>query len=331
MIDAEVPLDSFGAQGGQHLFLAVLPRNTDTCDGISIRFDGLPGEPRDLTKSNASGVPLPGHRPCARTQLTNWIGYTFLPLFEGLDEMLDEKASVRPPFLAFSQTPRDPPGPVSNLMGRKGLAGRSAQGRKIFLRQWGDPAVGGELLVFSCIHGDECAAREIQPISGCPSPDADIYRVNLNPDGLEEGTRLNGRGVDLNRNFPVEWKPIGTRGGAQYSGPRPFSEPETRLAARIIRRLDPETTIWFHQHAGPAFVRAWGQSVSAARRYARLARLPFRRLPWLAGTAPNWQNNTFPGTSSFVVELPDGPLAPRRLSGLGLAANKLAREQADLP
>src|SRR5262249_25070105 len=31
--------------------------------------------------------------------------------------------------------------------------------------------------------------------------------------------------------------------------------------------------------------------------------LSFRKLPWLPGSAPNWQNHRFPGTSSFVVEL----------------------------
>jgi len=330
--------DRLGAEGSFDLFAVRFPAEAHPCRRITISWpDGQTGRwERAPVARFGSGLPGPGSEACAKKTQT---GDDFL---SRVMRVLSPFSDARPvlekrgheddgSFLAFSQTPRNSPGPISNLMGRRGLAGRSSQGRKIFLRQWGDPAVGGELLVFSCIHGDECAAREIQPIAGCPSPDADIYRVNLNPDGLAEGTRLNGRGVDLNRNFPDDWKPIGIRGGAQYSGPRPFSEPETRLAARIIRRLDPETTIWFHQHAGPAFVRAWGQSVSAARRYARLARLPFRRLPWLAGTAPNWQNNTFPGTSSFVVELPDGPLAPRRLSGLGLAANKLAREQADLP
>ena len=51
-------------------------------------------------------------------------------------------------------------------------------------------------------------------------------------------------------------------------------------------------------------------------------------MPWLAGTAPNWQNNTFPGTASFVVELPDGPASPERLTQLGYAITLLARETA---
>jgi hypothetical protein len=115
----------------------------------------------------------------------------------------------------------------------------------------------------------------------------------------------------------------------QYSGPHPFSEPETRLAARLIRTIQPDVTIWFHQEAQP-MVRAWGPSVPAARRLVRYLRpvrytpLPFQRLPWLAGTAPNWQNHRFPGTASFVVELPPGPIPPDDAGRIGAAVARLA-------
>lgn len=228
-------------------------------------------------------------------------------------------------FLAFTQTPRG----SGNLLVRAAVIGRSVGGRPIRLRQLGDPALDGEVLVIGCIHGDECAAAgQIKPVNGCPDPNADIYVIpNLDPDGFAHGTRLNGRGVDLNRNFPTAWRPIGKRGDPQYAGARPFSEPETRLAAHVIRRLSPEVTIWFHQHAGPRpFARAWGSSVPAARRFAKLAGIRFRLMPWMDGTAPNWQNATFPGTSSFVVELPDGELASGLQSSLSSAIDSLARE-----
>jgi protein MpaA len=233
-------------------------------------------------------------------------GGTASPTPTGAEDKAHRSAS---PFLAFTRTPRRP----GNVLSRRGVVGRSAEGRPIGLLQRGDPAFEGELLVFGCIHGDECAASDLQPLapgSGCPDPASEIFVVpNLNPDGLAAHTRLSGRGVDLNRNFPSGWRPIGRRGDPQYSGPRPFSEPETRLAARIVRMLRPEATIWFHQYGRPRpLVRAWGRSVAAGRAFARLSRLAFRALPWPDGTAPNWQNHRFPGTASFVVELPPGAL-----------------------
>lgn len=231
-------------------------------------------------------------------------------------------------FLDFARTPRRP----GNLLSRRGVVGRSAEGRPISLQQHGDPTWSGELLVFGCIHGDECAARAIEPLTalsaGCPDPSADIHLVpNLNPDGARVGSRLNGRGVDLNRNFPSEWRPFGRPWDLEYAGPEPSSEPETRLAERIIRGLRPEVTIWFHQFWGKRpFVRAWGRSTAAGRRFARLARMPFRAMRWPAGTAPNWQNHRFPGAASFVVELPRGPLAKAMRERLGKAVVRMGRQ-----
>jgi murein peptide amidase A len=213
------------------------------------------------------------------------------------------------------------------------ILGRSADGRPIRVEAW--PGAAGiafganpqaKVLVFGCIHGTECAGRAVVPyIEGeCPGYTSIWAVPDLNPDGFAAGTRLDGRGVDLNRNFPAGWRPIGQRYDLSYSGPRPFSEPETRLAARLIRLIHPRITVWFHQEAEP-MVRAWGQSVPVARRFARLARLPFHRLPWLAGTAPNWQNHRFPGTASFVVELPPGPLSDRDDLRYGGAVFQLTR------
>jgi protein MpaA len=191
--------------------------------------------------------------------------------------------------------------------------GRSARGRPLQVTAFGESDAARKVLVVGCIHGTECAGTAVvrRLVVGCPPRSVDLWIVeNLNPDGLAHGTRVNGRGVDLNRNFPSGWQPIGRRWDPEYSGPRPLSEPETRVARRLVRLIRPEITIWFHQQAQP-LVRAWGGSIRTARRFARAAGLPFHRLPWLAGTAPNWQNHRFPGTSSFVVELPPGPVGLR--------------------
>jgi murein endopeptidase len=168
------------------------------------------------------------------------------------------------------------------------------------------------VLVVGCSHGTECAAIRLVRALRRTNPRADLWLVpNLNPDGFRLGVRQNGRGVDLNRNFRSEWRPRGRRWDPQYAGPRPWSELETRLARALIRRIEPDVTLWYHQPQG--LVRAWGASVPEARRFARLAHEPFRAIRWPRGTAPNWQNHRFPGTTSFVVELPPGPLSNARL------------------
>jgi protein MpaA len=192
-----------------------------------------------------------------------------------------------------------------------GLLGESEQGRPIRVHRLGDFSSPRKLLVVGCIHGDECEGIDItQRLRHGPLPPGlDLWIVhNLNPDGRRLGTRLNGRGVDLNRNFGSEWIPIGRRWDPQYSGPRPWSEQESRLARRLVGRVRPDVTIWYHQPQD--VVRAWGGSRAKARRYARLADEPYRAIRWLNGTAPNWQNHRFPGAASFVVELPAGRLGP---------------------
>lgn len=232
-------------------------------------------------------------------------------------------------FLAFTKAPRLP----GDLVERSGDIGRSLEGRPIRLRQYGDPRFRGRVLVFACIHGDECAGRSIAPLrGGCPEPNANVFVVpSLNPDGSAAASRLNSRGVDLNRNFPSQWQARGQPGTPEYSGPQPFSEPETRLAARLVRKLRPRVTIWLHQiRRGGPFVRAWGPSAPAGRLFAHLAETPFRLVRWPAGTGPNWQNHRFPGSASYVVELPRGALASGLAGRLDSALDRVGRREAQV-
>ncbi|TML12501.1 MAG: DUF2817 domain-containing protein, partial [Actinobacteria bacterium] len=146
---------------------------------------------------------------------------------------------------------------------RRVRIGRSVQGRPIYALRAGDRGSPSKALVVGCIHGNECAGTAVTSILARSSPAIDLWLVpNLNPDGFATRRRQNAHGVDLNRNFPSEWRAGGRPWDAQYPGRRPFSEPETRAAARLIRRLEPSVTIWFHQPQ--ALVRAWGRSIPLA-------------------------------------------------------------------
>jgi murein peptide amidase A len=192
--------------------------------------------------------------------------------------------------------------------------GHSVDGRAIAPVILGTPNAAHRVLVIGCIHGNETAGIAVVRKlidAGAPSDTEIVALTSVNPDGCARGTRQNAHGVDLNRNFPSNWTRIGARGSFQWSGPRPLSEPESRYVVALVEKLRPQVTIWFHQHEG--FVRAWGESIPTARRFAQLAEYPYRSVRWPFGTAANWQNHRFPGTASFVVELPAGPVPAARI------------------
>src|SRR5712692_6570762 len=126
------------------------------------------------------------------------------------------------------------------------LLGRSWQGRPIEAVEVGNPS-GTPVLVVGCIHGNETAGIAIaRALERLAPHDLDLWIVpDLNPDGVAADRRQNAHGVDLNRNFPWRWRPLG---GVYESGPRPLSEREARIAHMLILRLHPRLTIWFHQH-----------------------------------------------------------------------------------
>lgn len=201
------------------------------------------------------------------------------------------------------------------------LLGRSAQGRPISVVEVGNRSAV-RVLVFGCIHGNETGgiaiARSLTRLS--PS-DVDLWIVpDLNPDGVAAGTRQNARGVDLNRNFPWRWRPMQ---GVYESGPRPFSEREARIAQRLIVRLHPSVTIWFHQHLD--MVWASGGNRRVERAFARASGLPYHAMPQLAGSAITWQNNTLHGTTAFAAELPAGEPAPVEIARYTRAVLAAAR------
>jgi len=210
-------------------------------------------------------------------------------------------------------TPRAAAPPARPPIRRRVVIGRSGTGRPLVARVVGDPAATRKVLVVGCIHGDENAGiaivRRLRAVR--PPPGTALWLLeDLNPDGVAARTRQNAHGVDLNRNFPYAWRPLGRRGDQQYSGPHPLSEPEAHAARAFILRVRPQITVWFHQPLG--LVDESGGQVAVERRFARAARLPLQRLTRYPGSVAGWENHRLPGSTAFVVELPRTLQSPGR-------------------
>jgi protein MpaA len=193
------------------------------------------------------------------------------------------------------------------------VIGRSVQGRPIVAWAFGAARARRTILVVGCIHGNECAGLAITSAlrhTRVPRRVRLWLVPEMNPDGTAADTRQNAHGVDLNRNFPYRWQPISDP--TYYSGPHAASEPETRAAMRLVRRIRPTVTIWYHQHMD--LVAMAGGDRGVARRYAQLAGLKPTCLTFLSGVETGWSNHTVRGTTSFVVELPSGPVSPDALA-----------------
>ncbi|HEX2161108.1 MAG TPA: DUF2817 domain-containing protein [Thermoleophilaceae bacterium] len=209
------------------------------------------------------------------------------------------------------------------------VVGRSLQGSPLRARRVGSARADRVVLVVGEIHGSEPAGRAVVRrlrAARPPRGTALLLVDSANPDGGRAGTRWNARGVDLNRNFPFRWEPIGAPFDTHHSGAGPASEPETAALMRLIRRVRPRVTIWYHQHM--RLVDRSGGDPYLERLYAERSRLPHREIGPLPGTATSWQNHAFPRDSAFVVELPAGALGRREADRHADAVIAVARAVA---
>lgn len=107
--------------------------------------------------------------------------------------------------------------------------------------------------LYSGIHGDEPEAVEfltdfwkMELLRNVLENITILYFPEVNPDGLEAGTRGNANGVDINRNFPSKnWEPD-SKEKKNYPGKGPASEPETRGIMSAIDRFAPSAIISIH-------------------------------------------------------------------------------------
>ena len=188
--------------------------------------------------------------------------------------------------------------------------GRSVQNRPLTFIRRGNPN-GIRVLVVGVIHGDETAGLAVTDLLKKMDVPANVdlwILPELNPDGIFLKTRQNANKVDLNRNFPVRWKPLGEVGFWQWAGTGPATEPEVLAMMKLGKVIQPQFNVWYHQdyfRISPGI----GRDGDIRERYAILVDLPLLKIAGgtYSGTATMWAdtlNNN--DTVSLLVEFGKG-------------------------
>ena len=206
---------------------------------------------------------------------------------------------------AGTSAPTPAPAPSRVIETRR--LGTSVEGRGITAYRLGTPG-GKVVLVVGSIHGDEEAGIEVTDhlLTSASIPSGiDLWVVpTITPDGNVRNTRVNARGVDLNRNFATNWQPVDCSVyPTRCSGPSAASEPETRAAQDFIRAIQPRMTIWYH---GADYAVDAGNNAVVTQAYATAAGYRISSIPCspaCTGTASQFTNANVAGSSAFTVEL----------------------------
>lgn len=208
-------------------------------------------------------------------------------------------------------------------LGLRPTEGRSVEDVTIVAREY-PPLPGreplGKVLLFGGIHGDELSSVSVvfKWMSVLDQFHSGLFHWKivpvLNPDGLLQrpAQRVNGRGVDLNRNFPCPdwlaatqdyWIRRTGRNPRRYPGPQPLSEPETQWFAEQVDRWDPDVIVSVH---APLKVIDFDGAPDPPH---RLGSLYLKLLGTYPGSLGRWAG-VYRETPVLTIELPSATAMP---------------------
>ncbi len=203
-------------------------------------------------------------------------------------------------------------------------AARSVQGRTLWMRDVKPEQAMLRVLVVGAIHGDEPSSASVAfhwlmlagqlPPSGAQTVHWRFVPV-LNPDGLlsRPSRRVNGHGVDLNRNFStpnwdrearVYWEKRTRKDPRRWPGAKPLSEPETRFLHEQIRDFKPHLIVSIH---APYGVLDFDGPVVPPK---RLGSLYLHQVGIYPGSLGNY-GGVHSGVPVVTIELPNATRTPR--------------------
>lgn len=117
-----------------------------------------------------------------------------------------------------------------------------------------------KILVISLIHGNERPAGGLgrfwlERLMKIDSRNSWRVIPITNPDGLKKNTRANGKGVDLNRNFPTKdwdsdalsfWESRANKAPQKFPGHSAGEEPEVKCVMKHLEDYQPDFVISIH-------------------------------------------------------------------------------------
>ncbi len=201
---------------------------------------------------------------------------------------------------------------------------RSVQGRTLWMRDVKPEQVTMRVLVVGAIHGDEPSSASVAfhwlrlagqlPVASAKTVHWRFVPV-LNPDGIfhQPPRRVNGQGVDLNRNFStpnwdreakVYWEKRTRKDPRRWPGAKALSEPESRFLHEQIRDFRPQLIVSIHAPYG--VLDFDGPAVPPKR----LGSLYLHQVGIYPGSLGNY-GGVHSGVPVVTIELPNATRTPR--------------------